>query len=160
MEGNATRNAALEAARLSSARALIVSAGRDDTSILIVLTARRIAPDLPISVVIRSEDNEAIAHQAGANVVINPASFAGLLLAGSTHGAHTAEYMADLAASGGRVVLREREVSPEEVGKPLADIATGLGHRIYRGHQDFCFWEPEAARLEAGDIIVEVVPRH
>ncbi len=81
MEGNATRNAALEAARLSQARALIVSAGRDDTSILIVLTARRIAPDLPISVVIRSEDNEAIARQAGADVVINPASFAGLLLA-------------------------------------------------------------------------------
>ena len=159
MEGNATRNAALEAARLSKARALIVSAGRDDTSILIVLTARRIAPDLPISVVIRSEDNEAIAHQAGANVVINPASFAGLLLAGSTHGAHTAEYMADLAASGGRVVLREREVAADEVGKPLAAITTGLGHRIYRGHQDFCFWEPEAARLEAGDIIVEVVPR-
>jgi len=159
MDGNATRNAALEAARLSNARALIVSAGRDDTSILIVLTARRIAPDLPISVVIRSEDNQAIAHQAGANVVINPASFAGLLLAGSTHGAHTAEYMADLAASGGRVVLREREVTAEEVGKPLADITTGLGHRIYRGHQDFCFWEPEASSLEAGDIIVEVVPR-
>ena len=45
MEGNATRNAALGAARLASARALIVSADRDDTSILIVPTARRIAPD-------------------------------------------------------------------------------------------------------------------
>ncbi|MEG3166289.1 potassium channel family protein [Sphingomonas sp. PB2P19] len=160
MEGNATRNAALEAARLASARALIVSAGRDDTSILIVLTARRIAPELPISVVIRSEDNEAIAHQAGATVVINPASFAGLLLAGSTHGPHIADYMADLAATGGRVALHERTVTADEVGKPLADIATGLGHRIYRGHQDFGFWEPEARRLEAGDLIVEVVPRH
>jgi voltage-gated potassium channel len=159
MEGDATRNAALEAARLGKARALVVSAGRDDTSILIVLTARRIAPDLPISVVIRSEDNEAIARQAGADVVINPASFAGLLLAGSTHGAHTAEYMADLAASGGRVVLREREVSAEEVGKPLSAITTGLGHRIYRGDRAFCFWDAEAARLEAGDLILEVVPR-
>ena len=159
MEGNATRNAALEAARLGKARALVVSAGRDDTSILIVLTARGIAPDVPISVVIRSEDNEAIARQAGADVVINPASFAGLLLAGSTQGAHTAEYMADLAATGGRVVLREREVTPEEVGKPLSAITTGLGHRIYRGHQAFCFWDPEAARLEAGDLILEVVPR-
>ncbi len=159
MEGDATRNAALEAARLGKARALVVSAGRDDTSILIVLTARRIAPDLPISVVIRSEDNEAIARQAGADVVINPASFAGLLLAGSTHGAHTAEYMADLAASGGRVVLREREVAAEEVGKPLSAITTGLGHRIYRGDRAFCFWDAEAARLEAGDLILEVVPR-
>lgn len=159
MEGNATRNAALEAARVDTANALIVSAGRDDTSILIVLTARRLAPDIPISVVIRSEDNEAIAQQAGANTVINPASFAGLLLAGSTHGAHIADYMADLAASGGRVALHERCVTTEEVGKPLTAIATGLGHRIYRGEQTFGFWEPEAARLEAGDMIVEVVPR-
>jgi len=159
MAGNATRNAALEAARIERARALIVAAGRDDTAILIVLTARRLAPDVPISVVIRSGDNEAIAFQAGANTVINPASFAGLLLAGSTHGAHIAEYMADLAADDGRVGLNERLVTPDEVGKPLAEIKTGLGHRVYRGGRMYCFWEPEAKRLEAGDTIIEVVPR-
>ena len=159
MTGNATRNAALEAVKIAQARALVVSAGRDDTSILIVLTARRLAPHIPISVVIRSEDNEAIARQAGADTVINPASFAGLLLAGSTHGAHLAEYMTDLAAAGGRVALRERLVTADEVGRPLTGIATGLGHRIYRGGRAFGFWEPEAARLEAGDSIIEVVPR-
>lgn len=159
MEGDATRNAALEAVQVAHAKAIIVSAGRDDTSILIVLTARRLAPDVPISVVIRSEDNEAIAQQAGADTVINPASFAGLLLAGSTHGAHLAEYMADLAASGGRVALHERPVTDEEVGIPLSRISTGLGHRIYRGDQVFGFWEPEARHLERGDMIVEVVPR-
>lgn len=159
MQGNATRNAALEAARIASARALIVSAGRDDTSILIVLTARRIAPRVPISVVIRSQDNEAIARQAGADTVINPASFAGLLLAGSTHGAHIADYVADLAACDGRVLLSERVVTADEVGKPLSAITTGLGHRIHRGDQAFGFWEQEADRLESGDLIVEVVPR-
>jgi voltage-gated potassium channel len=159
MEGDATRNAALEALHVAQAKAIIVSAGRDDTSILIVLTARRLAPDVPISVVIRSEDNEAIARQAGADTVINPASFAGLLLAGSTHGAHLAEYMADLAASGGRVALSERPVTEQEIGKPLSEIETGLGHRIYRADQVFGFWEPEARRLEEGDVIVEVVPR-
>lgn len=159
LAGNATRNAALEAVKIERARALIVAAGSDDTSILIVLTARRLAPDVPISVVIRSGDNEAIAYQAGANTVINPASFAGLLLAGSTHGAHIAEYMADLAASDGRVGLSERLVTPDEVGKPLAEIKTGLGHRVYRGGRMYCFWEPEAKRLEAGDSIIEVTPR-
>lgn len=159
MEGNATRNAALDAARLCTASSLIVSAGRDDTSILIVLTARRLSPTIPISVVVRSEDNEAIAHQAGADTVINPASFAGLLLAGSTHGTHIADYVADLAATGGRVVLRERAITADEVGRPLSTLATGLGHRIYRGDSVYGFWEPEAARLEAGDTIIEVVPR-
>ncbi|WP_288458128.1 potassium channel family protein [uncultured Sphingomonas sp.] len=158
MDGNATRDAALQAVRVATASALIVAAGRDDTSILIVLTARRIAPALPVSVVIRSQDNEAIARQAGANTVINPASFAGLLLAGSTHGAHLADYMADLAATDGRVALRERPVTAAEVGMALRTITTGLGHRIYRGDAMFGFWEREAQCLEAGDVILEVIP--
>ncbi len=72
-----------------------------------VLTARRIAPFLTISSVICSLDNEAIARQAGANTVINRPSFAGLLLAGSAHGMHLADYMADPAATDGRILLRE-----------------------------------------------------
>nr|WP_243395820.1 potassium channel family protein [Sphingomonas oleivorans] len=157
--GDATRNATLEAVRIANARALIVAAGRDDTSILIVLTARRLAPNIPISVVIRAEDNEALARQAGATTVINPASFAGLLLAGSTHGPHIADYLADLAAVEGRVALHERPVAAEEVGKPLSAIATGLGVRLYRNGEAHGFRDEEAKRLEAGDLIVEIVPR-
>ena len=158
LEGDATRNATLEAVRIAEARAIVVSAGRDDTSILIVLTARRLAPDVPISVVIRSQDNEALAGQAGANTVINPFSLAGLLLAGSTEGPHVAAYMMDLAASDGQVALRERPAAAHEVGAPLAAITSGAGLRIYR--QGVCHgsWEPEANKLEAGDVIIEVVP--
>lgn len=159
IDGDATRNATLEAVQVARAKAIIVSAGRDDTSILIVLTARRLAPGVPISVVIRSEDNEPLARQAGADTVINPASFAGLLLAGSTHGEHLADYMADLAAAGGEVALNQRSVGPGEVGKPLSAIDTGLGLRVHRGEQAFGFWQPEVQKLEAGDLIVEVVPR-
>ena len=159
LEGDATRDAILEAVQVSRARCVAISAGRDDTSILIVLTARAAAPHVPISVVVRAEDNEDLARQAGATTVINPASFAGLLLAGSTHGAHIAEYMADLAAVGGRVALRERPVAVEEVGRPLAAITTGLGVRVHRRDRTHGFWEPESAHLEPGDLILEIVPR-
>lgn len=160
MQGDASRNATLEAVQIARAKAVIVSAGRDDTSILIVLTARRLAPGVPLSVVIRSGDNEPLARQAGATTVINPASFAGLLLAGSTHGEHLADYIADLAAHGGPVALHERDVAPGEVGKPLSALATGLGVRIHRAGHAVGFWEPGAARLEPGDRIVEIVPAH
>ena len=123
-----------------------------------MLTARGLAPEVPISVVIRSEDNEALARQAGADTVINPFSFAGLLLAGSTHGPHVADYMTDLAASRGRVALRERSVAANEVGGPLSAIATGIGLRIYRAGACHGFWDPEVQRLATGDMIVEVVP--
>jgi voltage-gated potassium channel len=158
MDADATRNATLEAARLDRARALIVAAGRDDTSILITLTARGLAPHVPIRTVIKNRDNESLARTAGADTVINPASFAGLLLAGACHGPHIADYMADLAASDGRVSLAERNVQPDELGKPLSAITTGLGVRIYRAGQPIGFWEPGAQTLIAGDQIVEIVP--
>lgn len=158
VNADATRDKTLQAVRIEEARALIVSAGRDDTSILITLTARHLAPNLTISVSVRNEDNELLARQAGATTVINPVSFAGLLLAGSTHGVHIADYLADLASTHGRVRLAERAVRPEEHGKPLSQIAQGLGVRIYRNERPYGFWEPEARELMAGDVIVEIVP--
>jgi voltage-gated potassium channel len=155
--GDSTRDRTLKDVAIHRARTLIVSAGRDDTSILITLTARHLAPRLPISIVVRNEDNELPARQAGATTVINPVSFAGLLLAGSTSGKHIADYMADLAASGGRVKLNERFVQPTEIGHPLSAITTGLGVRVYREDRAIGFWEEGAARLQTGDLIIEIV---
>lgn len=155
--GDSTRDRTLKDVAIHRARSMIVSAGRDDTSILITLTARHLAPRLPISIVVRNEDNELPARQAGATTVINPVSFAGLLLAGSTSGKHIADYMADLAASGGRVKLNERFVLPQEIGGPLSAITTGLGVRIYREDRPIGFWEDGARQLQTGDLIIEIV---
>ena len=156
---DATRDENLNAVRISEAQAVLVSAGRDDASILIVLTVRHLAPNVPISVVVRADDNELLARQAGADNVINPVRFTGLLLAGSAQGAHIADYLGDLASVTGRVKLVEREVLPEEIGRPLSDLATsGRGLRIYRNGGACGFWEHEADCLQAGDIVVEILP--
>jgi voltage-gated potassium channel len=158
LEGDATRDKTLEAVRVHSARSMIVSGGRDDTTILITLTARHLAPKLRISAAVRAEDNEVLARQAGATTVINPVSFAGLLLAGSTQGEHIADYLADLASQHGRVRLHEWTIEPDKVGKSLQEAAFGVGLRIYRDGKPFGFWEPETESLEPGDCIVEILP--
>ena len=158
VSADATRDKTLQAVHIERARAMIVTAGRDDTSILITLTARHLNPRLPISIAVRNEDNELLARQAGATTVINPVSFAGLLLAGSTQGLHISDYIADLASSSGRVKLAERVVRDEECGKPLAALASGVAVRIYRDGTPYGFWEPEAQSLLPGDCIVEILP--
>ncbi|MBL0768328.1 potassium channel family protein [Sphingopyxis sp. XHP0097] len=158
LEGDASNDETLLDVRIANAQTVLVSAGRDDSSILIVLTVRHLAPDVPISVVIRAKDNELLARQAGANNVINPVAFTGLLLAGSAQGVHVAEYMADLASVTGKVQLNERAVHPEEVGRSIDQLATGgRGLRVYRGGHPYGFWEPEAQSLQSGDLIVEVI---
>src|SRR3546814_13738562 len=69
LEGDASSDETLVDVRISEAQSVLVSAGRDDTSILIVLTVRHLAPRVPISVVIRTQDNELLARQAGANKI-------------------------------------------------------------------------------------------
>src|SRR5688500_19461553 len=145
------------AAHVDRAAALIVSTGRDDSNILVVLTARKLAPDLKISVTIREADNEDIARQAGADTVINPVSFAGLLLASSLEGPYRAEYLADLATSEGRVELRERIVEPGEVGRSLAEICTGQAVRLIRDGKPHAPGDPQFQRLAPGDRILEII---
>ncbi len=159
MAADATRDETLKSVRIAEAQSVLVSAGRDDTSILMVLTVRHLAPDVPISVVVRADDNELLARQAGANNVINPVRFTGLLLAGSVKGAHIADYLADLASVGGRVQLVERVVSEAECGKPITDLKSGgQGLRVYRNGRAIGFWEDECQMLQAGDVVVEIVP--
>ncbi len=158
LQADATRDTTLTAVQINRARALIISCGSDDTSILVTLTARHLAPDLKITVTVKNRDNELLARQAGATTVVNPVSFAGLLLAGSAQGPTVTDYIADLASIAGRVRLREREVREDECGRALADLTSGLGVRVYRDGRPLGFWEEGARKLCPGDLIVEIVP--
>ena len=137
MMADATRDSTLRAAHIERARLLIISAGRDDTSILICLTARHLAPSLRISVAINEQDNEEPARRAGQ---------------------HIADYLADLASREGKVQLIEREVEPDEVGKSLKDLEGAVALRVIREGKPYGFWRTEAQKLKAGDVIMEVKP--
>ena len=158
LKGDATREDTLKAVRIEHAKLVIISAGRDDTSILVCLSARHLAPNVRISLAVNRQDNEVPARRAGADVVVNPFDFAGLLLATTHAGHHIADYLADLATIGGRVRLIERDVLPAEIGKPLKDLSEGLGLRIIRDGTAYGFWRPQVQDLQPGDIIMEIIP--
>lgn len=158
VQGDATHNAVLEAAGLAQARALLVTPGRDDTAVLIALTARRLAPSVPVAVAIRETENEILARDAGALVIVNSVSFGGQLLAGSSLAPRMADYVCDLITHDGEVMLRERPVRRDEIGLRLTELGSGQGMRLYRAERAIGFWEADAV-LQAGDTVLEVVPR-
>ncbi len=53
--------------------------------------------------------------------------------------------------------LSERDARPEEYGKPLAAIETGLGVRIYRDGKPIGFWEGGCEAIAPGDRIIEII---
>lgn len=158
LKADATHDETLKAVHVDRAKLVIISAGRDDTTILVCLTTRHLAPEVTISLAVNQQDNEVPARRAGADVVVNPLDFAGLLLAATHAGQHIADYLADLASMKGRVRLVEREVRPDEIGKALKDLSTSLGLRIIRDGKPYGFWRPQVEKLEPGDIIMEIQP--
>ena len=156
--GDASHNEVLSGARVETARSVLVCTGRDDTAALVVLSARKLAPEAHVSALVKAEENEALMRQAGANVVVNPVDLGGHLLARATASANVVDYVTDLVTNSGRVCLRERAVATAEIGRSLGDVTTGLGVRIQRNDAAIGFWEAAACALVAGDVIVEIVP--
>lgn len=158
IEGDATSNKVLEAARIETADALLVSTSRDDAAALIVLSARHLNAQIPISVTVRARDNEDLMYQAGADFVINPIGLGGQILARSSDSKAAVEYLKDLTTAGGTVIMRQRQVTSDEIGAPLHSIKTGFGMQIVRDGRTIGFWETDRTTLQHGDIVVEIQP--
>lgn len=156
--GDATQNAVLQAAAVERANAVIICPSRDDSAVLISLTAKRMAPRATRVVAIRSTENEVLALDAGADVIVNPVSFAGRMLAGALRGPHVTEYLDDLITARGRIKLHEREVENSEIGLSLIDVGSGVGLRLYRDGRAFARWDEESKKLKSGDKIIEIIP--
>ncbi|MCU6455321.1 potassium channel family protein [Sphingomonas sp. A2-49] len=157
VEGDATHNKVLEIAKVDAAYSAIVCPGRDDTAVLIILTCRRLAPHAGVAVSIAAIENELLARDAGASIIVNPVSFGGQLLAQCTTGPHVADYVTDLVTRTGRIELRERVVTAEEVGRSPRDIVGSQIVRIYRNDQAIEVARADDQRLLAGDWIIELI---
>jgi voltage-gated potassium channel len=158
--GNAAHEETLREAMLSSARAVFVCTSRDDTNVLIVLTARNLSRGVRIVARVEEAENEKLLKQSGADVTVLPSRVGGILMADSLDSSVLAAYVMDLISAGGRVMLTERQAKAAEVGRLPTELHDSRILRVLRGSQAFGFWEPEA-RIQSGDVLVVVDPvRH
>ncbi len=142
--GDARREEVLRQAAVPNAQQVIVAADRDDTSVLVTLTARRLAPHAMIAAAAREEQNIAVLRQGGADVVIPTAESAGRLLGLSIVAPNAGELIEDLLEPVAGLQISEREVKPEDVGLSparltargeivLTVIRNGVSHRFDSG---------------------------
>ena len=145
----------LRDAIIDKAKAVIISAGRDDSSALMLLTARHLNRAVRIIVSAKEEENVKLFKQGGADAIVSPATFGGYIMAAAVDHSHMVQYLDDLLTAGGKVSLVERLVGPDEIGKIPADLKPDVLLRLYRGGLMFSLLElDEARRLQAGDILV------
>ncbi|RKN43152.1 potassium channel family protein [Streptomyces hoynatensis] len=153
--GDATRSSVLVRARADRARQVIISTPRDDTAVLVALTARQLSSSVRIVASVREEENVPLLRQSGADSVITSASAVGRLLGLSMISPSSGAVMEDLIQHGEGLSIRERPVTKAEAGRSPRDCED-LVVSVIRGHRLLPFDDPDAATLELTDRLVVI----
>jgi voltage-gated potassium channel len=156
--GDATSEDLLIRACVGSAKAVVVSTGRDDTTILVVLTARHLSKDAKIVASVEQEENIKLARLSGADLVVSPPKIGGYLLADAVESRHAAPFLCDLMSVGGKMVLAERPAGPGEIGKTMAQVTTGVVVHVHSGDREVAFDQRDRHVIRDGDTLLVISP--
>lgn len=155
VHGSGTRSDVLRLAGVPRARAIVVAANRDDSAVLVTLTARELAPKAQIVAAVREAENVHLLRQSGANQVVVSSETAGRLLGMATHTPTVVDMVEDLITPESGLAIAERDVEQGEIGgspRHLPDIVLG----VVRGGRLFRVDHPDADAIELGDRLLYV----
>jgi voltage-gated potassium channel len=152
---DASASSGLEAAGVRDAAAVIVAPERDDTAVLITLTARELNPRARIVASARETENAHLLEQGGADSVVVSSGAAGRLLGHAVKSPRVVGVLEDLLSFGEGLDVIEREVAAREAGQTLAALpASEPVLAVVRGDRVLRFDDREIGELRAGDRLV------
>ena len=151
--GDATRREVLLSAQIQTADRVVIAVGRDDTAVLVTLTARQLSPRLTISASVREAENEPLLRQSGADHVVVSSDAAGRLLGLATIDPAAGQVLSELLDPGRGLELTERLALPAELGQPARDASAGV-IALLRGDLVLALDDPAARAIEDGDRLV------
>ncbi len=155
--GSAASTDVLVEAGVRDARAVVVAVDRDDTAVLVTLTARELNPSTTIVAAVREEENVHLLHQSGANSAITTSGAAGRLLGHAVDEPKVTEVLEDLLSVGDGLDLAERPVGEGERGPLAALSSAGLIVGVIRDSELMRFDDPRAAQVEPGDRVIQLI---
>jgi voltage-gated potassium channel len=155
VRGSATDSEVLRLASAQHAKAIIVATNRDDSAVLVTLTARELAPKAKIIAAVREAENQHLLEQSGADSTVVTSETAGRMLGIAVQTPSVVQVMEDLLTPDEGFAISEREVSPKEVGgspRHLSDIVLG----VVRNGKLLRVDEPEVDAIETGDRLLYI----
>ncbi|WP_374116375.1 TrkA family potassium uptake protein [Hoyosella sp. YIM 151337] len=155
VHGSATKSDVLKLAGAPHAAAIIIATNRDDSAVLVTLTARELAPRAKIVAAVREAENTHLVKQSGADSVVVSSETAGRLLGIATTTPNVVEMIEDLLTPEVGFAIAERAVRPEEVGsspRQLTDIVLA----VVRGGQLTRVDQPSVGMVEANDRLLHI----
>jgi voltage-gated potassium channel len=156
LHGNASSEELLRVAGVPRAHSVIVGVGRDDTTVLVVLTIRDLAPRVRVIARVLEQENIKLVKSGGADVIVSPPRFGGYLMADAVESQGTVEFVSELLSFRGDYQLQEREARSGELGRAARDIEGALVLEVLRGDQRIGCWHDKGVVVQAGDRLLVI----
>jgi voltage-gated potassium channel len=163
--GDASDEAVLRAARIGFAKGLTSAVNTDANNIYIVLTARGLAPSLPIVARASDESAESKLRKAGATTVISPYTYAGQRIARLLTKPNVQHFidLASTSLTSGKLDLQIEEMRVSNFSKLIGTTLkeADIRHRlsvivlaIRRDDGDLEFNPPPERKISSGDYLI------
>jgi voltage-gated potassium channel len=154
--GDATRSDVLIRAETQRAGRIVIATQRDDTAVLVTLTARQLNRRANIVASVREEENVPLLRQSGADGVVTSSSSAGRMLGLSMISPDVGRVMEDLITYGSGLDLIERPVTKSEAGRSPRELERDLVITVKRGHRLLGYDDPAASPLQLTDRVIVI----
>lgn len=152
--GSASKEIILKKAAIEKASTIIITTGRDDTNVLIGLSAKNLNPDITIISRANEIENKKLLSHSGADYIISPSITGGRLMVLAIKNKLSTELLDDLLTSRYGVDVNEREITIEEIGKKPKSIDGIVVVEVKRGDKKYPASELDSVTLEKGDWLV------
>ncbi len=155
--GDATRREVLRRAGVTSARQVIITTDRDDSTVLATLNVRQLNPDAYVVAAVREADNVPLVRQSGADAVVTSSDAVGRLLGLSSLSPTLGEVLEDLLSYGAGLEVAERDLLVQEVGRQPQSLPDQVIAVVRDGNVHH-YYDPAVTQLMRGDRLVVVRP--
>jgi voltage-gated potassium channel len=156
LHGDASSEELLRVAGVPRARAVIVSVGRDDTTVLIVLTVRALSKTVRAVASVGEQENVKLVRASGADVIVSPPRFGGYLLADAISSETTVEFVTEMLSYHGDHQMVERDAAPHEIGRVARELDGTLVIEVRRGDRRLGGWKHRDLRIEQNDRLLVI----
>ncbi|MGA1872801.1 MAG: potassium channel family protein [Thermoplasmatota archaeon] len=149
--GDASKEKNLKDAMIEKASALIIATRKDDTNVLITLTAKYLNPDIRVISRVTDLENMKLLKKSGVDVIIAPAVTSGNMMATATKHPNVVHLLEDMMTESKGIYITEREVRIDELGARPKKLKGLIVMGVVRKGEVIAMEDLDSLKLKQGD---------
>ncbi len=158
--GDASKEKNLKDAMILKARAVVIATRRDDTNVLISLTAKDLNPDVKVISQVTDLENIKLLRKSGVETIIAPGVTAGSLMATATTQPYVVNLLEDVMTSETGMYLSQRGIMGSEIGKDPRSLKSIVVLGVVRNKKVLSLERMDDLKLKEGDGLLFMDDKH